>query len=135
MYTRCFICRDELVFFLSGSCGQGIAPTAPEMPEMGRYEVSDAQHWCFLLSETQNSTREVPTNVASRPEGDRSARRVRPPPAEKEPVHASLADRLLVERPSSSGPPGSSFGSLIRKSTKAEHQKLHIFPFLAFLEP
>ena len=50
-------------------------------------------------------------------------------------AHASPADRLLVERPPSSGPPGSSFGSLIIKSTKAEHQKLHIFPFLAFLEP
>ena len=48
---------------------------------------------------------------------------------------ALTADRLLVERPSSSGPPGSSFGSLIKKSTKAGHQKLHIFPFLAFLEP
>ena len=47
----------------------------------------------------------------------------------------SLGDRLLVERPPLSSSPESSFESLIKTSTKAEHQKLHIFPFLAFLEP
>ena len=35
-------------FLLSSSSGQGIAPPAPEMPEMERYEVSDAQPWCFF---------------------------------------------------------------------------------------
>ena len=47
----------------------------------------------------------------------------------------SLGGRLLVERPPLSSSPESSFGSLIKTSTKAELQKLHIFPFLAFLEP
>ena len=79
----CFICRAQLLFFLSGSGGQGIARAAPEMGAMERYEVSDAQLWCCFLSETQNSTQEVPSKVTSRPEGGRPARRA--PPAEKEP--------------------------------------------------
>ena len=85
MYTSAYICNTGLLFFLAGSSVQGIAPTAPEMPEMERYEVSDAQPWCFFLSETQNSTQEVPTKAASRPEGDRPARHVRSSPAEKGP--------------------------------------------------
>ena len=58
-----------------------------------------------------------------------------PPPEQVPAAPGSLGDRLLIERPPLSGPPESSFGSLIKKSNKAEHQKLHIFPFLAFLEP
>ena len=85
MYTSCDICYDELLFFLSGSSGLGIAPATPEMSKMERYAFSEAQPCWLLLSETQNSTLAVMTKAASDPEGDRSARRVRPAPAEKEP--------------------------------------------------
>ena len=46
----------------------------------------------------------------------------------------SLGDRLLAERSPLSSSPESSFGSQIKKSTKAEHQSKQIFPFMAFLE-
>ena len=76
-------------FILSGSSGQGSAPTctgtALEMPEMERYALSEARPWRFFLLETQNSTLEVLTKAASDPEGDRSSRWVRSAPAEKEP--------------------------------------------------
>ena len=123
---------SDCFFFLSGSSGQGIAPTAPEMPEMERYEVSDAQPWCFFYQRPKTRP------GRSRRRRPRDHKAIGPPSS----FSAGLvvvalalpADHLLVERPSSSRPPGSSFRSMI-KNTKAEHQKRHTFPFLAFLEP
>ena len=88
-----------------------------------------------FFDQTPKTRPESPTKTASRSEGDRPARRVRVPSQQAAAALASPTDRLLVQRPHLSGPPESSFGSLIIQSTNAEHQKLHIFPFLAFLEP
>ena len=120
--TNCF-------FLLSSSSDQGIALATPEMPEMDRYALSEAQPWRLFLLETQNSTLEVLTKAASEPEGRCGRLLLR-----RNPKVGIVVDRLMDERPSLSGPTESSFESRIKTSTTAELQKKHIFPFLTFLE-